>query len=369
MTTKNFTPVLGLTDDAPLTLPKVQAVVRDDATLDVTVIVPARNEERRLPECLRTLLAQDEEQFRLGRDWELLLVDDGSTDETLKLMRAAARDGVTVLQAPALDTKSFTGKSAACWYAAEKAKGRYLVFTDADTLHEPRDLMHALYEAKKHEVAMLSYSPKQIVTGLAQRVLMPLVFSELASVYKLKDVNDPEKKTAAANGQFLMVERDTYFMVGGHKAVGRNVLEDVELAWNVKTSGRGLRFRYAPDAVSTRMYEGFSDMSEGWTKNLALLFPHALSLAMWRTLDMLLWLLPLVIVFYPLVQWQMVAILLVWARTIMRFYGRVRRSNFPWLDVAISPLGLPLFVVLLLRSWAGHKFFRVVSWKGREYRA
>ena len=63
---------------------------------------------------------------------------------------------------------------------------------------------------------------------------MPLIFSELASVYPPKQVNDPASRIAAANGQFILVERDIYFAVGGHRAVGRDMLEDVALARNIK---------------------------------------------------------------------------------------------------------------------------------------
>lgn len=378
---RGYTPVLGLLDDEPVrtSVPAVkaeqQAEPEDDSRVELSVIVPARNEEARLPECLRSLLEQDDEFFRLGVDWELLLVDDASTDGTRRLMQeaTAGREGVRVLEAPALDTKTWMGKSQACWVAAQSAGGRWLLFTDADTIHESKDMVHALHEAKKYEVKLLSYSPRQVVTGFAQRVLMPLVFSELASVYKMQDVNDPAKRLAAANGQFLMVERKAYFAVGGHRAVAKSVLEDVELAWNVKRmfskTGRGIRFRYAPDAVSTRMYVGFGDMVEGWTKNLALLFPHALQLSLWRLLDILLLLLPLALWLFPyLVLWQKVAILAIWARTLFRFYRRVARSNFGFVDCALSPLGLPFFVVLLLRSWMGHKVIHQVTWKGREYR-
>jgi glycosyltransferase involved in cell wall biosynthesis len=343
--------------------------------LQLSVIIPARNEEGNLPDCLRTLLAQSDDSFLLGRDWELMVIDDASTDRTRAIAVEAASQhaGVRVLEAPPLDlsanSRMFTGKTNACWFGAEQSEGRWLLFTDADTLHEPGDLLRALREAEEHSVALLSYSPRQIVRGFWQRALMPLVFSELTSVYPLAQVHDPKRPLAAANGQFLMVERGAYFAVGGHRAVGRSVLEDVELADLVKSSGRGLWFRYAPDALSTRMYFGFSDMVEGWTKNLALLFPHALTLAAWRLLDIALLLLPVILIpLSYLVWWQQVAIWLIWARTLLRFYRRVARSNFDAFDCAISVFALPLFIWLLVRSWMKHRWLHQVAWKGREYR-
>ena len=374
---QKLSPILGLpVDDEPVSLvKKAEFVVDDVARPDISVIVPARNEEANLPACLASLLDQAGEFFALDKDWELILVDDGSTDGTLALMKqaAAGRVGVRVLEAPVLEVRDsqrgFTGKTQACWTGAQAARGRYLVFTDADTVHEPASLVHALHEAKKHHASLLSYSPRQIVSGLWQHALMPLVFSELASVYPTAQVNDPDSRTAAANGQFLMVEREAYYAVGGHRAVGRSILEDVDLAWNVKRSKRVIRFRYAPDALSTRMYRGFGDMVEGWTKNLALLFPHALMLAAWRTLDIALLLLPaLLFMVHHLVEWQKLAIMLLWARNLWRFFARVRRSNFPWVDCFLSVIALPLFIHLLVNSWMSHKMFHRVAWKGRDYR-
>ena len=250
-----------------------------DVRYELSVIIPARDEELNLPGCLESLLAQNDKFFALGTDWELIIVDDASTDRTAKIAREAAAQqaAVRVLQTPPLDAQAFTGKTQACWLGAQSSRGRWLLFTDADTLHEPSDLIHSLHEAKRHTASLLSYSPRQIVHGAVQHALMPLIFSELASVYPTAQVNDPASRTAAANGQFLLVEREAYFAVGGHKAVGASVLEDVDLAWNVKRSKRNLRFRYAPEALSTRMYRTLGEMMEGWTKNLALLFPHALA--------------------------------------------------------------------------------------------
>jgi glycosyltransferase involved in cell wall biosynthesis len=365
-----FKPVLGLSD-SPGELETLQArpgTVFDQPEpaelMELTVMIPARNEEDCLAACLESLVSQSEDVFELGKDWELIVVDDHSTDRTAEIARSFA--GVTVMEAGKLE-HGWTGKNNAVWTAAKQARGRWLLFTDADTVHEPGNLHRAIHEAKKHKVGMLSYSPRQVVTGVAQRSLMPLVFCELALAYPPAKVSDPNQRIAAANGQFLLIEREAYRRLGGHAAVAKDVLEDVELAFLAKRRKLGLRFRYAEDAVSTRMYRTTSAMIEGWTKNLALLFDNTLALTVWRFLDIL-WSARFG---GHSLQWLgagwVLAIL--WVRNLFRFYGRVAKSNFPFWDCAIAPLGLPLFVVLLYRSWFQHKILKQVSWKGRSYAA
>jgi glycosyltransferase involved in cell wall biosynthesis len=377
---ESWKPVLGLSDEPgrPAQLPVRTGTLYDqpepDPLVELTVIVPARNEEDCLGACLESLVRQSEAVFELGRDWDLIVVDDDSTDRTAEI--ACGFPGVTVLKADRLE-KGWTGKANAIWTAARKARGKWLLFTDADTIHEPGDLRRALHEALRHNAGMLSYSPRQILQGLAQRTLMPLVFSELALAYPPGKVSDPNQRVAAANGQFLLVEREAYRRIGGHPAVKDKVLEDVALAATAKRRRVGLHFRYADDAVSTRMYRSTAAMIEGWTKNLALLFDNALSLAVWRGLDILLLVgLPLLTIDLwnahfasHSLEWLgagwMLALL--WVRNLFRFYGRVAKSNFQFLDCAIAPLGLPLFVVLLYRSWFQHRVVKQVSWKGRTY--
>ena len=275
--------------------------------------------------------------------------------------------------------REWTGKNNAVWTAARRARGRWLLFTDADTIHEPGALRRAMHEAERHKVGMLSYSPRQIVKGFAQRSLMPLVFCELALAYPPAKVSDPAQRIAAANGQFLLVEREAYRKLGGHASVAGEVLEDVALAVLAKRRRVGLRFRYADDIVSARMYRTTAAMIEGWTKNLKLLFDNALALALFRALDfLLLFGLPLLAVELwnarlgaHGLEWLGAGwiLALLWLRTLFRFYRRVAKSNFPFLDCAISPLGLPLFAVLLYRSWFQHRILKRVSWKGREYKS
>jgi glycosyltransferase involved in cell wall biosynthesis len=342
--------------------------------LELSIILPARNEELSLRPCLESLLDQSEQGFALGLQWEVILVNDDSTDRTREIAAetAAKHSGIILLDAPPLDLSSrggLTGKSNACWAGAQIASGRNFLFTDADTVHEPGSLLRALLEKEKHKAALLSYSPRQIVTGFWQHAVMPLIFSELASVYPPKQVSDPVRRLAAANGQFLLVEQAAYFSVGGHRAVGNSVLEDVALARNIKRGPRVIRFRYAPEALSTRMYRTTSEMIEGWTKNIALLLPKPILLAFWRILDFLLFFgLPvLALGLYWLVPWQRWLILLIWVRTLWRFYSRVARSSFAAWDVAISILGVPLFVYLLTKSFIQHRIKKSVTWKGRSY--
>ena len=373
-------PVLGLSDEPgerveqPARWGTVFNQPEPEELIELTVVVPARNEEDCLGTCLESLVAQSEDVFKLGRDWELIVVDDHSTDRTAEIARAF--ESVTVVKAGKLES-GWTGKANAIWAAARGARGRWLLFTDADTLHEPGDLRRAMHEAVRHKVGMLSYSPRQIVRGVAQRSLMPLVFSELAVAYPPAKVSDPNQRIAAANGQFLLVEREAYRRLGGHPSVADKVLEDVELAFLAKRRKVGLRFRYAEDAVATRMYRTTGAMVEGWTKNLALLFDNSLALALWRALDIgvLVGLPVLTIVLWNArfaahsLQWLGAGwvLALLWVRNLFRYYARVAKSNFPFIDCALSPLGLPLFVFLLYRSWFQHRILKRVSWKGRSY--
>jgi glycosyltransferase involved in cell wall biosynthesis len=373
-------PVLGLSDEppGPVEFPRYMGTLFDQPEpqelIELTIIVPARNEEDAIGACLESLVRQSEKTFELGRDWELIVVDDDSSDRTAEI--ASSFSGVSVIKAAKLE-RGWTGKANAIWTAARKARGNWLLFTDADTIHEPGDLRRGIHEATRHKAGMLSYSPRQIVSGFLQRSLMPLVFCELAMSYPPAKVSDPGQRVAAANGQYLLVKREAYQRMGGHPAVKDKVLDDVELAFIAKRRKIGLWFRYAADAVSTRMYRSTAAMIEGWTKNLALLFDNALTLSLWRALDFfLLFGLPVLAVELwnahfteHSLAWLGAGwvIVLLWVRNLFRFYARVAKSNFPLLDCAIAPLALPLFVLLLNRSWFQHRVLRQVSWKGRTY--
>jgi glycosyltransferase involved in cell wall biosynthesis len=334
----------------------------------LSVIIPARDEADSIGLCLDSLTRQSDTDFELGKDWELIVVDDHSSDATSQI--AASYPGVTVIQPPA-PPSGWSGKTNALWSAAQQARGRWLLFTDADTIHEPGDLRRAIHEAERYHVGVLTYSPRQLVQGFWQRALMPLIFGELAGKYPPRLVNHPDSPLAAANGQFILIDHALYRRLGGHKAISGSLLEDVDLARSAKRTRAGLRFRHAPDAVSTRMYRSNRAMLEGWRKNLVLLFPDALTRGLTAFLkSALIFGLPLLAVYMYLTVVRtpvIVAVLLWWAWRVQIQIRNTARSHFPMKDVLLSPLALPLFGWLLVESWSVRQFRRPVIWKGRTY--
>lgn len=326
---------------------------------EVSVIVPARNEEACLGRCLESLVSQE------GVTLEVLVVDDGSTDRTREIAQGV--HGVFVLGADPLPP-GWSGKSNALITGTRHARGGWLLFTDADTVHLPGSLRRSLQEAKEHGAALLSYSPAQEVHGFWERALMPVIFAELAVTYRPKEVSDPKSKAAAANGQYLLISREAYEAVGGHAAVAGTLLEDVALARSVKRAGFRLRFRFGGDAVQTRMYRTAGAMWDGWTKNLAALFPNPLLLATARALEFVVLLGGLLAIIALAPRFKEVGILLAaMAATWLNFSLRIRRAHFSW-DANLSAVaGLPLFALLLVNSFIHYKLRRSVTWKGRSY--
>jgi glycosyltransferase involved in cell wall biosynthesis len=326
----------------------------------VSVIVPARNEEACLGACLESLVAQS------GVSFEIIVVDDGSSDRTREI--AQSFPSLRVVPAGPLP-EGWTGKNNAMGTGVKQARGRWLLFTDADTVHRPGSLVHALEEARQHGAALLSYSPEQEVHSVWEKTVMPVIFAELAATYQPSRVSDPASTAAAANGQYLLISREAYDAVGGHAAVAGSLLEDVALARAVKASGRKIFFRFGGDAVRTRMYRSFAQLREGWTKNLALLFPAPGRLAVLRMTEFLLIVGAVVVAIAEMLRGKphlalMPGILAVVFYSL--FLTRIRKAHFSWDADIVSLFGLPVFAYLLLRSRFSHKKGSV-SWKGRSY--
>ncbi len=324
----------------------------DSAGLLLSVIIATRNDAESIRQCLDSLARQSEDDFSLGHDWELVVVDRGSTDATRQIANEFA--GVTVLDAP-VPPVGWTWKTNAFWFAAQQARGKWLLFIAPNTVHETGDLRRAMHEAERYKVALLSYRPRQLVRGFLQRALMTLIFADLAQTYPPRLVNLPDSPVAAADGRFLLIQRDVYLRIGGHKAVHDSVIEDMELAQRCKQSREALRLRFAPDAFSATVVQPLGAICDGWKRNLAALFPDALSRGLWKLFQTaLLFGLPLLAVWLYLtvartpVIW---AVGLWWAWRVRIHYANAAKAHFPLADTVLSPVAIPLFSWLLVDSW------------------
>jgi glycosyltransferase involved in cell wall biosynthesis len=324
----------------------------------ISVIIPARNEEANIGACLESLLGQTDIAF------EVIVVDDGSTDRTATI--ASQYKAVQVIAARPLPA-DWIGKSNAICTGVSIARGRWYLFTDADTQHRPGSLRASLMEAEAHCVIMLSYSPRQETGGWWDKLIQPLIFAELNKAFDYQKVSDTKSNVAAANGQYILFEKHAYNKIGGHTAVHSSMLEDVELARLAKTIGR-IRFRYAPEAVTCRMYLSFAELREGWSKNLALLFPNCRNLAVRRIIEFV------VLVVGPFIAFRLIlkgflipgmAVIGAIGFVAFAFGKRLRRGGFPLISM-ISIVGLPVYSYLLLRSLRLRNLGGV-SWKGRTY--
>jgi hypothetical protein len=216
---------------------------------------------------------------------------------------------------------------------------------------------------------LLSYSPEQIVKSFWEKAIMPVIFAELAASYRPSQVSDPDSPAAAANGQYILIAREAYDAVGGHAAVAGSLLEDVALARTVKRSGRKIFFRYGADAVQTRMYRNFAQLREGWTKNLALLFPAPARLAALRAIEFVLIAASAAVAISAALRGReqsaaaagILAVILY-----ALFLKRIRRAHFSWDANLLAVFGLPLFSYFLMRSKSAHAT-GTVAWKGRKY--
>jgi len=233
----------------------------------VSVIVPARNEAANIERCLRSLLATEYPEF------EVIVVNDRSTDATAEIARRIAADDDRLVVIDGEERPAdWAGKPWACWQGYRKAVGDILLFTDADTKHGPRLLGRSVAMLKDQHADMVTVMPLQEMKSFWERLVQPLFFLLLGlrfgSPARLNRNTNP--RHAIANGQFILVTRDSYEWIGGHRKVRRSVVEDLDLAISYTATARVIRFAVAEQDMRTRMYDSLGALVEGWSKNMYL---------------------------------------------------------------------------------------------------
>lgn len=235
----------------------------------VVVCVPARNEERAIGRCVRSLLKQRYPADRL----RVVVVDDGSTDGTRSILDAIAAEDPRLQVVPGAPLPAgWIGKNWALNQAVQhlgEPAPDYLLFTDADTHHTPWSLASVVPFAQERGTDLLSLGPGQELGSFAERLLLPpILLVVMASNGGLDEVNDPEKvDVAKAVGQYMLFRTEAYLAQGGHGAVRGEIVEDFSLARRMKRLGYRVAFADGHALVSARMYHSAREIWDGFSKN------------------------------------------------------------------------------------------------------
>jgi chlorobactene glucosyltransferase len=338
----------------------------------VTIIIPARNEARSITTVLRSILNTSYHPF------ELLVVDDRSTDGTAAIVRSLSQDPRVRLISGEELPAGWYGKPWACYQGYQEARGELLLFTDADTRHAPTLLGRAVGALLTEEAALVTVSPTQRCVTFWERVVMPQIWFLLSLRYDPRTVNRARRPSdVIANGQFILTSRADYEAAGTHAAVRSEVAEDLALAQSYVRKGLKLHFAFAERLMETRMYSGLHHLIEGWSKNIYLggrrSFPdeplrRALVPVM-LVLVMLFWLTPPAVLIASLAQagpgrlssGAAVAI------GISAVFWMIISSgmDIPMLYGLAYPVGAVVSLYIIGRStWRGG---RRVEWRGRVY--
>jgi len=231
----------------------------------VSVVVPARNEVDNLGACLNAILASDHPSL------QVVVLDDASTDGTTELLRerAGGDDRILALHGSEEPPEGWYGKPWALERAQREATGDWLVFVDADVRLHPTALSRIVGYGEREGVGMVSGIGRLENQTFWEKVLQPAVAGLILAGNDMDDVNDPDQPDKImANGQLIAVKRDAYESLGRHAAVAGAVIEDVAIARAAAEAEVGYRFLLLKDLFDCRMYTSFSEIWQGWSKNL-----------------------------------------------------------------------------------------------------
>jgi len=362
-----------------LLLPRLRPDVALATHPRVSILLPARNEALRIRSCLASLLKQNYSSL------EIIVLDDESVDATAEIARSlgfsnSPESNCRLIRGAPLPL-GWTGKSWACHQLAEAARGDYLLFTDADTVHRPETVSSAVAAAQRVGCDLLTLWPFQATVTFAEKLVIPLMFvvggSYLPYWLLVWAQRSPwlarvlgSKLLAlcgTATGQFLLFRRQSYFKMGGHRAVREHLVEDISLAreiakripdgWRLVTcDGTGL--------VSCRMYTSFGQIWEGFTKNLWPVFDGNW-VGFWLAIiwQFLVCVLPfLIIAFKYRPELYLVTCILLCLRVVAAL-----RFKTSWLSVCFHPLGYSLALSIAVNSFWQAKS-KGIKWKDRIYR-
>lgn len=358
-----------------VTHPPISRVQTPAVTPKVSVIVPAKDEELNIERCLNSLMNQTYPNY------EIIVVDDRSVDRTgeiLERIRTRSKVPFKIIRIEKLPP-GWTGKNHGMFTASRAASGDWLLYTDADTTHQPESIASAVNCAVERGIDFLTLAPQTEVHSFWEKTVQPLAVGSLALWFDSQSVNDPRSGIVLANGQYILVKRRVYEEVGGNESVKSEVVEDVELAKRVRSAGFVMNFLNGTHLYATRMYSTLGQIKTGWTRIFTYLFnKNAWSVLHKIALFVFFSILPFVVLaiqklflfsgsayFNPAIF--IVASCVTMLIIVVRFIGNKLIHSDPWYAL-LHPVGSVIMVWILLICLGRIIFNRPSVWRGDLHR-
>ena len=349
-----------------LTVRRFDQYPRTNRTPRVSVLVPARNEERNIEACVTSLLEQD------YPDFEVIVLDDHSTDNTLSILaRVASQDNHLQIMEGRPLPNGWLGKHWACHQLDRAATGELILFVDADTRHTPDMLLDSVSALLAERADLVTAFPREEVVTWGERLLVPVIGFGIFTFIPIRLVQRLRLAALSVTiGQFMLFRRAAYDAVGGYEAVRVEIVDDMVLGRRIISSGLEWRLLDGTRHVSCRMYRGFWEAVGGFSKSLFAVFDY-------RILPYFIgWLLvgtvflePAVALVSRWVRTPLTSIPVEYAATsvvlsIILWMIAYRRFKFPAYLVFYYPLSLAFFIAVVMYS-----FFQTATgtatWKDR----
>lgn len=333
----------------------------------LSVIIPARNEEHNIKDCIESVLDVD------YPDFEIIVVDDESVDRTGSIVEAIRQKDSRIRYIRSKRQEGWVGKNYALYIGSLNARGEWLLFIDADVRLFRSSLKRAVGYLLEKKLDMLSISGIQETSTVWEVMIQPVIYHMLNIRYPLYLVNR-HPSLSAASGQFILISRKVYNDLGGHQAIREEILEDVRLAEMIKKSGFRMKFLHSSKILKVRMYSNFYEIFKGWTKNLYFLAGNKRWMLIWLSYTLVTWVVLPVLSWYVIVNrfWEKE---LITASSIVYIILTNLFSLNLWLNfpkgIFISflyPLSFFLVFIIMAASWWRSRILNIVEWKGRVYR-
>ncbi len=331
----------------------------------ISVLVPARNEERKIKDCILSLLKQDYPNL------EIIVLDDNSKDRTYEIVKeiSKANKKLKVLKGKVLP-EHWTGKNWACYQLFQASKGEWLAFTDADTIHKPNSISSAHRVAIKNDSQFVTYIPGLITKKLSEGLILPIMHFSFLCLFPLGLINrlkDP--RISLGIGPFMFFRKDFYYKIGGHKYIKNEIVDDIILARNVKKSMGKISIVDGSDTLEVRFYRGFKEIWKGFSKNAYGVFENSPFIVLITiTVNYFLFIYPYFLFIKSLNTKNFISISAFQVTIIsaMKILLAIRFNTSIFLGL-LHPLSCIIFLLILINSFRLWVVEKGVEWKDRYY--